>query len=81
MKYFQKQPLNVFYEKRCAYKFRKIHRKTIILEFPFNKIVFSPLLNISSASFSCSLNRLNALSPYEKFVLIENAYNASSCFI
>ena len=39
------------------------------------------LLNISNVSFSSSLNRLNALIPYQKFVPIDNAYNLSSCFI
>ena len=28
----QKQPPEVFYEKRCSEKFRKIHRKTLVPE-------------------------------------------------
>ena len=35
---------------------------------------FSRLLNISDVSYSNSLNRLNALSPYQKLVPIDNAW-------
>ena len=41
----------------------------------------SCLLNIANVSFSSSLNRLNALSPYQKFVHFDNAYNLSPRFI
>ena len=34
----QKQPPEVFYKKRCSYKFRKIHRKTPVPESLFNKV-------------------------------------------
>ena len=37
--------------------------------------------NISNVSFSSSLNRLNAFSHYQKFVLFGNAQNLSSGFI
>ena len=33
----QKHPLDMFYKKKCSEKFRKIHRKTPVPEFPFNK--------------------------------------------
>ena len=39
------------------------------------------LLNIHNASFSGSLNRLSALSSYQKFVPIDNVFNLSSAFI
>ena len=35
----------------------------------------SRILNISNVSFSSSLNRLNTLRPYQKFVPIGNAQN------
>ena len=38
----------------------------------------SPILNIFNVSFSSSLNRLNTLSPYQKFVQIGNAQNLGS---
>ena len=41
----------------------------------------SQMLNIFNVSFSSSLNRLNALSPYQKFVQIGNAENLGSGFI
>ena len=41
----------------------------------------SRILNISSVSFSSSLNRLNTLRPDQKFVPIGNAQNLSSGFI
>lgn len=31
----QKQPLEVFYNKSCSYKFRNIHREKPVLEFFF----------------------------------------------
>ena len=34
----------------------------------------SCLLNFSNVSYSNSLNRLNGLSPYQKFVLMDNAW-------
>ena len=36
--YNQKQLPEVFYKKRCSYKFRKIHRKTPVPESLFNKV-------------------------------------------
>ena len=33
--YLQKQPPDVFYEKRCSLKFHKIHKKTPVPEFLF----------------------------------------------
>ena len=41
----------------------------------------SRILNISNVSFSSGLNRLNALSPYQKFVQIGNAQNLGPGFI
>ena len=41
----------------------------------------SQILNIFNISFSSSLNRLNTLSPYQKFVLAGNAQNLGSGFI
>ena len=41
----------------------------------------SQILNIFNVSFSSSLNRLNTLSPYQKFVQIGNAQNLGSGFI
>ena len=41
----------------------------------------SQILNIFNVSFSSSLNRLNALSPYQKFVQIGNVQNLGSGFI
>ena len=34
----EKQPPKVFYKKSCSEKFRKIHRKTPLLESLFNKV-------------------------------------------
>ena len=34
----QKQPPELFYEKRCSYKLHKIHKKTPVPESFFNKI-------------------------------------------
>ena len=39
------------------------------------------VLNIFDISFSSSLNKLNALRPYQKFVQINNAQNLGSGFI
>ena len=36
----QKQPPEVFCKKRCSYKFCKIHRKTPVPEYLFNKVVY-----------------------------------------
>ena len=33
-----KQPPDVFRKNKCSLKFRKIHRKTLVLESPFNKV-------------------------------------------
>ena len=33
----EKQPPEVFYEKRCSQKFRKFHKKTPVLESLFNE--------------------------------------------
>ena len=41
----------------------------------------SRIPNIFNVLFSSSLNRLNALSPYQKFVQIGNAQNLGSGFI
>ena len=41
----------------------------------------SRILNIFNVSFSSSLKRSNALSPYRKFIQIENAQNLGSGFI
>ena len=41
----------------------------------------SCMLNICKSSFSSSLNKLNALSPYQIFVPIGNAQNLISGFI
>ena len=38
-------------------------------------------INIFNVLFSSSLKRLNTLSPYEKFVQIDNAQNLGSGFI
>ena len=40
----------------------------------------SQMLNIFSGSFSSSLNNLNTLSPYRKFVQVENEQNLGSDF-
>ena len=41
----------------------------------------SEILNIFNVSFSSSLNRLNTISPHQKFVQIDNAQNLGSGFI
>ena len=41
---------------------------------------FSRILNFFNVSFSSSLNRLNTLSPHQKFVQIGNAQNLGSGF-
>ena len=41
----------------------------------------SRILNIFNVPFSSGLNRLNALSPYQKFVQIGNAQNLGPGFI
>ena len=38
MSQIQKQPPEVFYRKSCSEKFRNIHRKTFVLESPFNRL-------------------------------------------
>ena len=38
MRYFQKQPPDVFCKKRCLQKFRKFYRKTLMLESTFNNV-------------------------------------------
>ena len=38
MSQFQKQPSEVFYRKSCSKKFRNIHRKTPVLESPFDRL-------------------------------------------
>ena len=43
--------------------------------------LLSGILNIFSVLFSSSLNRLNALIPYQNFVQISNAQNLGSEFI
>ena len=55
-------------------------------EFVFAFAFFSHTIsdisrNISNVPFSSSLNRLNAFSHYQNFVLIGNAQNLSSAFI
>ena len=37
LSYLQKQPTEVFCKKRCSWKFRKIHRESLVLESLFNK--------------------------------------------
>ena len=61
--YYQKQPPEVFYKKRCLQKFRKIHRKTPVPEkqrlwnrcFPVNFAIFPrpPLLQNTSGRLIC----------------------------
>ena len=41
----EKQPPKVFYKKSCSEKFRKIHRKTPLLESLFNKVVAQKACN------------------------------------
>ena len=41
MSQYQKQPPELFYRKSCYYKFRHIHRKTHVLESPFNRFAAS----------------------------------------
>ena len=41
-KFVQKQPQEVFFEKRCSLKFGKIHRKTPASSFFFNKVKIDP---------------------------------------
>ena len=51
-KILKKQPPEVFYEKRCSLKFRKIHRKTPVPESLFNKVakfLRTPFLQNTSA--------------------------------
>ena len=55
-------------------------------EFVFAFAFFSHIIsnishNISNVSFSSSLNRLNAFSYYQKFVLINNTQSLNSGFI
>ena len=53
---FQKQPPEVFYEKRCSWKFRKIHRKTpLVLKLtPFLQNTSEPLL----LAFLCNVSKM-----------------------
>ena len=44
-------------------------------------LCLSQTLNIFNVLFSSSRNRLNTLSPYQKFVQIGNAHNLGSGFI
>ena len=49
---FQKQPQEVFYEKRCSWKFRKIHRKTpLVYEIFKNTFLTEHLLTTASGFF------------------------------
>ena len=48
VRYFQKQPQDLFCKKRCSHKFRKFHRKIPVLESLFNenigKFLRTPIL-------------------------------------
>ena len=46
---FQRQPLEVFYEKRCSWKFCKIHRKTPVPGLFFNEV--KTLAHVFSCEF------------------------------
>ena len=49
--YFQEQPPEVFYKKRCSQRFRNIHRKTLLLESLFNKVAgFRPPTSLKKDS-------------------------------
>ena len=51
---FQKQPPEALYEKRCSWKFCKIHRKTpLVCEIPKN-IFFTEHLRTTDSAFSFS---------------------------
>ena len=51
---FQKQPPEVFYEKRCSWKFRKIHRKTPLVCEIFKNTFFTEHLRTAASAFSFS---------------------------
>ena len=51
---FQKQPPEVFYEKRCSWKFRKIHRKTPLACEIFKNTFFTEHLRMTASAFSFS---------------------------
>ena len=51
---FQKQPPEVFYEKRCSWKFRKIHRKTPLVCEIFKNTFFTEHLWTTASAFSFS---------------------------
>ena len=49
---FQKQPPEVFYEKRCSWKFRKIYRKTPVVCEIFKNTIFTEHLWTTTSGFS-----------------------------
>ena len=51
---FQKQPPEVFYEKRCSYKFHKIHGKTALVCEIFKNTIFTEHLRTTASAFSFS---------------------------
>ena len=51
---FQKQPPEVLYEKRCSWKFPKIHRKTPLVCEIFKNTFFTEHLRTTASAFSFS---------------------------
>ena len=64
------------------FRFANFSSPEFVFAFAFSSHTISNISpNISNFSFSRSLNRLNAFSYYQKFVLNGNAQNLSSDFI
>ena len=72
----QKQPMKVFYRKRCSYKFRKIQRKVPVLKSLFNKINNDFLLK-SSCEF-CKVFKNDIFSEDLRLTAFECLANAST---
>ena len=59
---------NVIYAPAGNFQFYDLAMQTLVLPNLYLLLRLSCLLNISNLSYSNSLNRLNGLSPYQKFV-------------
>ena len=55
---FQKQPPEVFYEKRCSWEFRKIHRKTLLVCKIFKNTFLQNTPGRLLLAFSCNATKI-----------------------
>ena len=71
----QKQPTEVFYKKRRSQKFRKIHRKTLVLESLFCFLIKLYLLNVIKREslaqvFSCEFCKVSKFTFFYRTALV-----------